>query len=360
MISKKLIERLEQEKQQFYEIEEKLADPAISTDPLLLKKTTQEHAKLDSKVKEISSYLNLYKEWKETVKLCEDEKDAEIKSLAETEANELAKTIQSKKKPIELLLIPPDFNEGRNVFLEIRAGTGGNEAALFVSDLMRMYLRFAEKKSLKTEIIHSSPTELGGYKEVIFLIEGKDAYSLLHQEGGAHRVQRIPVTESNGRLHTSAVTVVVLAEQEESEVEINESDLKIDVFRASGAGGQHVNKTESAIRITHRASGLVVSCQDERSQHKNKARAMAVLRSRLAERQEQELHLQENNLKREQIKSGDRSERIRTYNFPQGRVTDHRISYTAYNLESLMNGDMSELIDALIHAEREEKLQLIR
>ena len=255
--------------------------------------------------------------------------------------------------------LAPSPHEERNLFMEIRAGTGGNEAALFVSDLTRMYMRFTERQGLRAELIHSSPTELGGYKEMIFSVAGKDAYLFLHREGGAHRVQRIPATESNGRIHTSAVTVAVLPEREESEVDIQDSDIKIDVFRASGAGGQHVNKTESAIRITHAVSGIVVSCQDERSQHKNKARAMSILRSRLAEMQEEKSHSQENTLKREQIKSGDRSERIRTYNFPQGRVTDHRIGYTAYNLEALMDGEMDELLGALIQAEREEKLQAI-
>ena len=360
MLSPILIERLRREQEYFRELEEKLGDPQLMQDAKAFKEITREHSRLESQAKAINHYLRLFAEWQDNKELLEKEKDKEMRSLAQDELTKLRKEIERGKREIELALIAPSPHEERSLFMEIRAGTGGSEAALFVSDLARMYMRFAERQGLRAELIHSSATELGGYKEIIFSVAGKKAYQLLHQEGGTHRVQRIPSTESKGRIHTSAVTVAVLPEREESEIEIKDSDIKIDVFRASGAGGQHVNKTESAIRITHLVSGIVISCQDERSQHKNKARAMSVLRSRLAERQEEAAHSEENTLKREQVKSGDRSERIRTYNFPQGRVTDHRIGYTAYTLEALMDGDMEELLHALIEGEREEKLQAIQ
>ena len=359
MLSLSFLERLKKEQEHFRELEEKLADPQLMQDSQALKQIAREHARLEGQAKRIDDYLHLFGQWQQSDELVKEEKDKELRLLAQEEAKELTKQLEEQRKEIELLLIAPSPHEERSLFMEIRAGTGGSEAALFVSDLTRMYMRFTEQQGLKAELVHSSPTELGGYKEIIFSVAGKEAYLFLHREGGTHRVQRIPSTESNGRIHTSAVTVAVLPEREESEVEIKDSDIKIDVFRASGAGGQHVNKTESAIRITHAASGIVVSCQDERSQHKNKARAMGILRSRLAQMQEEKAHLQENSLKREQVKSGDRSERIRTYNFPQGRVTDHRVGYTAYNLEALMDGDMEELLQALIRAEREEKLQAL-
>ena len=359
MLSTAFLERLNKEQERFQELEEKLGNPQLMQDAKALKEITQQHARLEGQAKRINAYLDIFAQWQQSKELAKEEKDKEFSLLAQEESESLAKQLEEQRREIEFLLIAPEPHAQRSLFMEIRAGTGGNEAALFVSDLVRMYTRFTERRGLKAKLIHSSPTELGGYKEIIFSVAGKDAYLFLHGEGGTHRVQRIPSTESNGRIHTSAVTVAVLPEREESELEIKDSDIKIDVFRASGAGGQHVNKTESAIRITHTTSGIVVSCQDERSQHKNKARAMSILRSRLAQMQEEEAHSQENVLKREQIKSGDRSERIRTYNFPQGRVTDHRVGYTAYNLEALMDGDMDELLAALIQAEREERLQAI-
>ena len=359
MLSKSLLEKLEQEIESFQELESRLASLGASQDLHLLKKLTREHSFRKRRVIPIQSYLQKYYEWKEVKEILAKEKEKDLREMASEEVDTLRKDIEEKKREIELLLLPPDENEGRSIFIEIRAGTGGEEAALFVSNLMRMYLRYAEKEKLKVEIININPTELGGYKEVIFRVSGEKAYSVLHQEAGTHRVQRIPSTESNGRIHTSAVTVAVLPEREESEVKIDEGDLEIDVYRASGAGGQHVNKTESAVRITHVPSGIVVACQDERSQLKNKNKAMGVLRSRLGELYERESLSQANEIKKEQIKSGDRSERVRTYNFPQGRVTDHRISYTAHNLEALMEGDMYSLLQSLVEAEAEKKIHAL-
>ena len=254
------------------------------------------------------------------------------------------------------MLLPKDPNDNKNTIVEIRAGTGGDEAALFAADLYRLYTRFAERNSWKCEVMAMNDTGIGGYKEVIFSITGNGAYGLIKYESGVHRVQRVPKTESGGRVHTSAATVAVLPEAEEAEIEINEGDLKIDTFRASGAGGQHVNKTESAIRITHIPSGLVVSCQDEKSQHQNRILAMKVLRSRLLAQEQERLAQERANTRKSMVSTGDRSAKIRTYNFPQGRITDHRINYTAYNLESVMDGDISELIEQLKLSEQQEQL----
>ena len=254
------------------------------------------------------------------------------------------------------MLIPKDPNDNKNTIVEIRAGTGGEEAALFAADLYRLYTRFAERNSWKCGVMAMNETGIGGYKEVIFSITGNGAYGLIKYESGVHRVQRVPKTEAGGRVHTSAATVAVLPEAEEAEIEINEGDLKIDTFRASGAGGQHVNKTESAIRITHIPSGLVVSCQDEKSQHQNRILAMKVLRSRLLAQEQERLAQERANTRKSMVSTGDRSAKIRTYNFPQGRITDHRINYTAYNLESVMDGDISELIEQLKLSEQQEQL----
>ncbi|HEX9059006.1 MAG TPA: peptide chain release factor 1, partial [Clostridia bacterium] len=256
----------------------------------------------------------------------------------------------------KILLVPKDPNDDKNVILEIRGGAGGEEAALFVGVLLRMYSRHAERKRWKMEILDSNPTEIGGFKEVVCLIEGKGAYSRLKFESGVHRVQRVPATEASGRIHTSTVTVAVLPEVEEVDVDINQADLKIDTYRASGAGGQHINKTDSAIRITHLPSGIVVNCQDERSQHKNKDRAMKILRSKLYEIAQEQQDSEVAQARKNQVGTGDRSERIRTYNYPQGRITDHRIGLTLYQIEQMLDGDIDAMLDALTTAERSEKL----
>ena len=264
--------------------------------------------------------------------------------------------MESLENELKVMLIPKDPNDDKNTIVEIRAGTGGDEAALFAADLFRLYSRFAERNNWTREIMEMNDIGIGGYKEVIFLITGKGAYGLMKYESGVHRVQRVPKTEAGGRVHTSAATVAVLPEAEEAEIDINEGDLKIDTFRASGAGGQHVNKTESAIRITHLPSGLVVSCQDEKSQHQNRLLAMKVLRSRLLAQEQERLAQERASARKSMVSTGDRSAKIRTYNFSQGRITDHRINYTAYKLDAILDGDISELIEQLKLAEQQEQL----
>lgn len=360
MQNKDVKDRLLAEIEHVRELEERLSDPAVVSDQSLFKQLSREHSRLTPRVKEIETYLSQLNQLDELeVMVGDSSTDKELYDMAKEELTQIRTNLEENWNRIQELLLPPDPNEGKGLIMEIRAGTGGEEAALFVNDLYRMYIQFAENIGLNVELISTMETGIGGYKEVIFAVSGERAYELLHQEGGAHRVQRIPVTESGGRIHTSAVTVAVMPEAEEEEININESDIRVDVYRASGAGGQHVNKTESAVRITHIPTGLVVSCQDERSQIKNRSKAMKVLRARLAEKQESESHAVHAAQKKEQVGSGDRSERIRTYNFPQGRITDHRIGFTAYNLPSFMQGDMDELLYALVKAEKEEKLKNI-
>lgn len=285
--------------------------------------------------------------------------DRELKALAQQELSEAKEAIETLTEELKILLLPRDPNDDRNVIIEIRAGAGGEESALFAHSLHRMYTMYAERRGLKHESLSISETELGGCKEVSFLISGNGAYSRFKFESGVHRVQRVPETETGGRIHTSTVTVAVLPEAEEVEMEINSSDLQIDTFRSSGAGGQHINKTESAIRITHLPTGVVVECQDERSQFKNKDKAMKVLRARLLEQKQAEQQSAIAADRKSQVGTGDRSERIRTYNFPQGRVTDHRIGLTLYKIDAILNGDLDEVIDALITAHRAEQLQQV-
>ena len=318
---------------------------------------------LMKKKSEIEDIVEEYKKLKDILKQIEEsneminnaETDKELKEMALLEVEEL--NLKKEKVINDLrLLLPKDKNDGKNIIVEIRVGTGGEESALFVGDLFRMYTRFIERSNLKMEIIDTSPTELGGYKEVIFSVSGKDAYRTLKFESGTHRVQRIPATESGGRIHTSASTVAVMPEAMESDVVINDEDIRVDIFRSSGPGGQSVNTTDSAVRITHLPTGLVVQCQDEKSQHKNKAKALKVLRARIYEKEEAERKAKEAKERREQIGSGDRSERIRTYNFPQNRVTDHRINVTLYKLDRFMDGEITEITDALFKQEQEEML----
>ncbi len=350
------LKKLEEVEKRFEELTEKLADPELVSNREKYAKIAREHAELSEIVETYRAYKRTLEEIEGNKELLE-EQDEELVKLAKEELKELTAKAEELEKKLMLLLLPKDPNDEKNILLEIRAGTGGEEAALFAADLFRMYSRYAERKGWEVEILDVNPTGLGGFKEIIALIKGKGAYSRLKYESGVHRVQRIPETESQGRIHTSAVTVAVLPEAEEVDIEIRPEDLRIETMRASGHGGQHVNKTESAVRITHIPTGIVVSCQNERSQHQNRARAMQILRARLYERKlrEQEEKIQAE--RRSQVGTGDRSERIRTYNFPQNRVTDHRIGLTLYRLEQVMDGEIDDIIDSLITYYQAEALK---
>ena len=351
-----MFEKLEEMLARFRVLEEQIADPEVLARQDEWKKLTKEHADLSETVEKYLSYKKMKEEFGQTDELMRAEKDEEMYRLYHAEVADLREKMSACEEELKILLLPKDPNDDKNVVLEIRAGAGGEEAGLFGAELARMYLKYAERNRWKTEEIESNVTELGGVKEVSYLIGGKGAYSRLKYESGVHRVQRVPETESQGRVHTSTVTVAVLPEAEDVEIEINENDLKIDTYRSSGAGGQHVNKTESAIRITHLPTGIVVSCQDERSQIKNREKAFKVLKAKLydyfASRAESAYAANRKSL----VGTGDRSERIRTYNFPQGRVSDHRINLTLYSLENFMQGDLDEMIDALAVADRNAKL----
>jgi len=347
------IDKLEQVEKRFIELEKLLISPEVISNPEALAKYSKEHAELKEIVENFRAYKKTLKEIEETNLLLKEEG---MKELAEAELKSLEEKEKKLKQTLEVLLLPKDPFDEKNIIVEIRAGTGGEEAALFAGDLLRMYLRYAERKGWKTELIDENPTGLGGYKEVIFNIIGRGAYSRLKYEGGTHRVQRVPKTEASGRIHTSAATVAVLPEAEEVEVKIEEKDLRIDVYRASGHGGQNVNKVSTAIRITHLPTGIVVACQDERSQYQNRIKAMKLLRARLLSLAEEEERKKREQARRIMVGTGDRSEKIRTYNFPQGRVTDHRIGFTVYRLNEVLDGDLDEIIEALIAADRAAKL----
>ena len=315
-------------------------------------------------LKSIEEIVLTYREYKQAVKsqdesieILEESGDSDLKELAQLELDEAKQNIEELSEKLKILLLPKDPNDERNVIVEIRGGAGGEESALFSAVLFRMYSMYAEKKGYKVEIVNANETELGGYKEISFMIEGEGAYSRFKYESGVHRVQRVPETESQGRVHTSTTTVAVLPEAEDVELEIDPKDLKIDTFRSSGAGGQHINKTSSAIRITHLPTGTVVECQDERSQYKNKDKALKVLKSRLLKEKQDKQASEIAANRKSQVGTGDRSERIRTYNYPQGRLTDHRIALTLYKLEDILNGNLDEVIDALVTADRAEKLK---
>ena len=353
-----MFENLSVFQKRFEEITQRLYDPSVVTDPVAYAALMKEHKNLEPIVEAYREYRKMIRDQQEAKELLDDAGlDKELREMASLELENLKKEIDQITEKIKILLLPRDPNDDKNVIMEIRGGAGGEEAALFSAVLFRMYSMYATSKGWSTELLNVNETELGGYKEISFMITGDGAYSRLKFESGVHRVQRVPETETQGRVHTSTATVAVLPEVDEVEVEINPSDLQIDTFRASGAGGQHINKTESAIRITHIPTGLVVECQDERSQFKNKDKAMKVLRSRLYEikQMEQDSKLAEE--RRSQVGTGDRSERIRTYNYPQGRLTDHRIGLTLYRLEEMLNGELDEVIDALIAADRSRKLQ---
>jgi peptide chain release factor 1 len=345
--------------ERYEELNKLLSDPEVIGEQEKFLKYSKEHAELQEIIDNYRSYLKLKKELEDTREILESSLEEELQEMAEEEEKKLTKALEEKEEELKLMLLPKDSKDDRNAILEIRAGTGGEEAAIFAADLLRMYTRYAEKQNWKVEVLDVSPTEMGGYKEIVLLIEGKGAYGLLKYESGVHRVQRVPVTESSGRIHTSAATVAVLPEAKEVDVEINPDDLRIDVFCSSGHGGQSVNTTQSAVRITHLPTGIVVSCQDEKSQLKNKEKALKVLRSRLLQMMEEKQEKEVASTRRTLIGSGDRSERIRTYNFPQGRVTDHRIGLTLYRLEAILEGELEELITALLTAEKSEKLKQV-
>jgi peptide chain release factor 1 len=340
----------------FEDLEQQLSVPEIMSDQERYIKLIKTHAELKEVVELYRKYKIFSAQLQENRELLLDS-DQEIKNLAQEEAKNLQAALNQMEEQFKLLLLPKDPMDDKNIILEIRAGTGGEEAALFAADLFRMYSRYAEGKKWKVEILSASASETGGYKEIIALITGDKAYSQMKFEAGTHRVQRVPVTESQGRIHTSAATVAVMPEAEDADIDIRPDDLRIDVFRSSGPGGQSVNTTDSAIRITHIPTGIVVSCQDEKSQHKNKAKALKVLRSRLLQAEQERLDAVQAENRRAQVGSGDRSERIRTYNYPQGRVTEHRVNLTLYKLDAIMNGDIQELVDALNTAAQADALK---
>ena len=354
-----MFDKLELLVEKFEELEKKIIDPEIMKDMNVWQKLAKEHGDMKPIVEKYREYSKHKKELEENKEMLKESLDDEMKELVKEEISELEDSIEKEEQDLKILLLPKDPNDEKNVFMEVRAGTGGDEAGLFAEDLLRMYRMFADKQKWKTEIMSISEQGVGGIKEVVFLVKGKGAYSKLKYESGVHRVQRVPATESSGRIHTSAATVAVLPEVEDVDVVINQNDLRIDVYRASGNGGQCVNTTDSAVRITHIPTGVVVTCQDEKSQLKNKDKAMKILKSRLYEKYQEEQNKDIADARKSQIWSGDRSERIRTYNFPQGRVTDHRINMTIYQLDSFLNGDISEMIDALITSDQAKKMLAI-
>ena len=353
-----MFDKLKLVEERFIELEAKMSDPDVYGDPKMLAKIGREQKELAPVVEAYRAYVKVSDDAKEALALLDGKiDDPDFKEMVQQELNDAKAEVARLEEELKILLLPRDPNDSRNVIVEIRGGAGGEEAALFANSLYRMYSMYADRRRWKVELLNLNDTELGGVKEVSFLIAGEGAYSRLKYESGVHRVQRVPDTETSGRIHTSTVTVAVLPEVEEVEFEINQSDLKIDTFRSSGAGGQHVNTTDSAIRITHLPTGVVVECQDERSQHKNKDKAMKILVSRLYEAEQEKQQAEQAAERKSQVGTGDRSERIRTYNYPQGRVTDHRISLTLYKIEQILNGDMDEVLDALITADQAEKMR---
>lgn len=354
-----MFDKLEVLQKKYQELNQRLYDPDVVSNQETYKSIMKEHKSLTPIVEKYEEYKKVKTNLEEAKQLLsEGGLDKDFKEMVESELDESRESLETISDELKVLLLPKDPNDDRNVIVEIRGGAGGEEAALFSGVLYRMYSMYAEAKRWKCEILNMSETELGGFKEISFMISGEGAYSRLKFESGVHRVQRVPETETQGRIHTSTVTVAVLPEADDVEVEINPADLQIDTFRAGGAGGQHINKTESAIRITHIPTGVVVECQDERSQYKNKDKAMKVLKSRLLEAKREEQNSAVAEERRLQVGTGDRSERIRTYNYPQGRITDHRIGLTLYRLENVLNGDLDEIIDSLITADRAAKLSM--
>jgi len=352
-----MLDKLDFITDKYKELSGKIADPEIIADNAVWTKYVKEHAEIEPVVQKYRQYKKTLEELSDAREMLADENDRELEEMIKNEIDQLTGRKDALEDELKFLLLPKDPNDEKNVFVEIRAGTGGEEAALFAGVLFRMYNRYAERRRWKAEIMSSNSTNMGGFKEVVFMLEGKGAYSRLKYESGVHRVQRIPSTESSGRIHTSAATVAVLPEARDVDVEINQNELRIDVFRSSGHGGQSVNTTDSAVRVTHIPTGLVVTCQDEKSQLKNKEKALKVLKARLLDMETEKQNAEIAQSRKSQVGSGDRSERIRTYNYPQGRVTDHRIGLTLYQLENFLDGELDEMIDALITSDQAEKLK---
>lgn len=354
-----MFDRLQALEDRYDELSQLLCDPSIASDPKRLRDFSKEQSDLQDTVIAYREYKELTKQLKDAKSMLEEKLDDEMRDMVKLEISELTPQVEELEAKLKILLLPKDPNDDKNVIVEIRGAAGGDEASLFAGDLYKMYTRYAESRGWRTEVIEANPNDVGGYKEIIFQITGQGAYSRLKYESGAHRVQRIPVTESGGRIHTSTSTVAVLPEVEEVDVEIHDKDIRVDVFCSSGAGGQSVNTTQSAVRLTHIPTGIVVSCQDEKSQHKNKDKAMKVLRARVYDKFLQEATSEYADIRKNAVGTGDRSERIRTYNFPQSRVTDHRIGLTLHKLDYVLGGDMDDIIDNLIIHEQSEMLKKV-
>ena len=353
-----MIDKLKEIIEHHNSLESEMVNPDILNDKNRYTEITKEYHHLNPIVEKSKNYVSIWEQINEDKEILAGD-DEELKDIARADVEELEILIESLEKELKVLLLPHDPTDDKDTIIEIRAGTGGDEAALFAADLYRMYSRFAERNSWEYEVIESNAIGIGGFKEIIFSVKGESVYGMMKFESGVHRVQRVPKTETSGRVHTSAATVAVLPEAEEADIEVVDADLKIDTYRASGAGGQHVNKTESAIRITHIPTGIVVTCQDETSQHKNKASALKVLRSRLLASEQEKLAKERAAARRDMVSTGDRSAKIRTYNFPQGRITDHRINFTAYNLEGVMDGDIINIIENLKLADQQVQLAAV-
>ena len=352
-----MLDKLDFTENKYEELSIKISDPSVMANQNEWRKLCKEHAELETIVTKYREYKNNKEELEANKELLSEENDRDMKEMIQEEIKTLEESIVRDEEELKILLLPKDPNDDKNVFIEIRAGAGGDEAALFAANLFRMYTRYAERHGWKTELMSANETDIGGFKEVVFMLRGDSAYSKMKFESGVHRVQRVPDTESSGRIHTSTATVAVLPEVDDVDIQIDPNDIRVDVFRASGHGGQCVNTTDSAVRMTHIPTGIVVSCQDEKSQLKNKEKAIKVFKARLYEKAEAERAASISADRKSQVGTGDRSERIRTYNYPQGRVTEHRIGVTLYKLEAFLDGDMEEIIDALITAEQAEKMK---